>query len=57
MTDNKRVTKKQILDKNEALKVGEEGLNILAEKIVRSMVKIESMEDWIEHVKKSDIDW
>ena len=57
MTDNKRVTNKQILDKIDALKVGEEGLNILAVKIVSRMVKLKSMEDWFEHVNKSDIAW
>ena len=30
MTDNKRVTNKQILDKIDALKVGDAGLNLLA---------------------------
>ena len=39
MTDNKRVTNKQILDKIDSLKVGEEGLNLLAVKIVSRMVK------------------
>ena len=57
MTDNKRVTNKQILDKIDALKVGEEGLNILAIKIVSRMVKLKSMEDWFDHVSKSDIAW
>ena len=38
MTDNKRVTNKQILDKIDALKVGEEGLNTLAVKIVSRMI-------------------
>ena len=57
MTDNKRVTNKQILDKIDALKVGEEGLNILAIKIVSRMVKLKSMEDWFSHVSKSDIAW
>ena len=33
MTDNKRVTNKQILDKINDLKVGDEGLNLLATKI------------------------
>ena len=55
MTDNKRVTNKQILDKIDALKVGEEGLNTLAIKIVSRMVKLKSMEDWFEHVSKSDV--
>ena len=57
MTDNKRVTNKQILDKIDALKVGEEGLNTLAIKIVSRMVKLKSMEDWFVHVSKSDIAW
>ena len=57
MTDNKRVTNKQILDKIDALKVGEEGLNLLAIKIVSRMVKLKSMEDWFVHVSKSDIAW
>ena len=52
--DNKRVTNKQILDKIDDLKVGEEGLNILAIKIVSRMVKLKSMEDWFHHVAKSD---
>ena len=57
MTDNKRVTNKQILDKIDNLKVGEEGLNLLAIKIVSRMVKLRSMEDWFSHVSKSDIAW
>ena len=57
MTDNKRVTNKQILDKIDALKVGEEGLNLLAIKIVSRMVKLKSMEDWFHHVSKSEIAW
>ena len=57
MTDNKRVTNKQILDKIDALKVGEEGLDILAIKIVSRMVKLKSMETWFDHVSKSDIAW
>ena len=57
MTDNKRVTNKQILDKINDLKVGEEGLNILAIKIVSRMVKLKSMEDWFHHVSKSDTAW
>ena len=44
MTDNKRVTNKQILDKIDALKVGDEGLNALAIKIVSRMVKLKSMD-------------
>ena len=57
MTDNKRVTNKQILDKIDALKVGDEGLNLLAIKIVSRMVKLKSMEDWFDHVNKSEIAW
>ena len=53
----KRVTNKQILDKIDALKVGDEGLDILAIKIVSRMVKLKSMEDWFNHVSKSDIAW
>ena len=52
--DNKRVTNKQILQKIDDLKVGEEGLNTLAIKIVSRMVKLKSMEDWFEHVSKSE---
>ena len=57
MTDNKRVTNKQILDKIDSLKVGDEGLNRLAIKVVSRMVKLKSMEDWFAHVSKSDIAW
>ena len=57
MTDNKRVTNKQILDKINDLKVGVEGLNLLAIKIVSRMVKLKSMEDWFDHVNKSEIAW
>ena len=57
MTENKRVTNKQILDKINDLKVGEEGLNILAIKIVSRMVKLKSMEDWFHHVSRSDTAW
>ena len=55
--DNKRVTNKQILDKINDLKVGEEGLNLLAIKIVSRMVKLKSMEDWFHHVNKSQLAW
>ena len=57
MTDNKRVTNKQILDKIDALKVGDEGLNILATKIVSRMVKLKAMEEWFTHVSKSNLSW
>jgi len=55
MTDNKRVTNKQILDKIDKLKVGEEGLNLLAIKIVSRMMNIQTMTEWYEHVSSSDI--
>ena len=55
MTDNKRVTNKQILDKIDKLKVGEEGLNLLAVKIVSRMMNIQTMTEWYEHVNSSDI--
>ena len=32
-------------------------LNTLAVKIVSRMVKLKSMEDWFDHVNKSDIAW
>jgi hypothetical protein len=57
MTDNKRVTNKQILDKINDLKVGEEGLNLLAIKIVSRMVKLKSMETWFDHVSKTEVAW
>ena len=57
MTDNKRVTNKQILDKIDALKVGDAGLNLLAIKIVSRMVKLKSMEDWFHHVASSQASW
>ena len=55
--DNKRVTNKQILQKIDDLKVGEEGLNTLAIKIVSRMVKLKSMEDWFHHVASSQPAW
>jgi len=55
MTDNKRVTNKQILDKINDLKVGEEGLNVLATKIVSRMMKLKSMEDWYKHVYNTEM--
>jgi len=57
MTENKRVTNKQILDKIDSLKVGEEGLNLLAVKIVSRMVKLKSMEEWFKHASKSELAW
>jgi hypothetical protein len=57
MTDNKRVSNKQILDVLKELKMNEAELNALAIKIVSRMVKLKSMEDWFDHVNKSEIAW
>ena len=57
MTDNKRVTNKQILDVLGELRMNEAELNVLAIKIVSRMVKLKSMEDWFDHVSRSDIAW
>ena len=57
MTDNKRVTNKQILDVLGELRMNDAELNALAIKIVSRMVKLKSMEDWFHHVNKSDIAW
>ena len=57
MTENKRVTNKQILDVLKELKMNEAELNVLAIKIVSRMVKLKSMEDWFDHVNKSEIAW
>jgi hypothetical protein len=69
MTDNKRVSNKKILDEIKTLKtefkkhgidvvvdpMSETELNTLAIKIVSRMVKLKSMEDWFDHVNRSDI--
>ena len=57
MTDNKRVTNKQIFEKLDKLKMTDTELNALAIKIVSRMVKLKSMEDWFHHVSQSDIAW
>ena len=58
MTDNKRVTNKQILDKiNELISYKDVELNALAIKIVSRMVKLKSMEDWFHHANSSSIAW
>ena len=57
MTDNKRVTNKQILDALNKSSMSETKLNALAIKIVSRMVKLKSMETWFDHVSKSDIAW
>jgi len=67
MTDNKRVSNKQILDEIKALQtqgvevefdpMTDTELNALAIKIVSRMVKLKSMEDWFDHASKSNIAW
>ena len=57
MTDNKRVTNKQILDVLGELKMNDAELNLLAIKIVSRMVKLKSMEEWFSHVSKSEVTW
>ena len=57
MTDNKRVTNKQILDVLGELRMNDAELNALAIKIVSRMVKLKSMEDWFDHVNKTEIAW
>ena len=60
--DNKRVSNKQILDeiKNQKVNItidpmSETELNALSVNIVSRMVKLKSMEDWFDHVNRSDI--
>ena len=50
MTDNKRVTNKQIIEALKELKIGDTELNALATKIVSRMMKLKSMEDWYHHM-------
>jgi len=68
MTDNKRVTNKQIIEQlnklikkfntmDVTIRLDEADLNVLATKTVSRMVKLKSMEDWFDHVNKSDIAW
>ena len=57
MTGNKRVSNKQILDVLKELKMNEAELNVLAIKIVSRMVKLKSMEDWFDHVNRSEVAW
>ena len=54
MTENKRTTNKQIMDKLEKLGMSDIELNALAIKIVSRMVKLKSMEDWYHHVHNSE---
>ena len=66
MTDNKRVTNKQILEELERFrkalsktavdfKLPNEDLNVLATKIVNKMVRLKSMEDWYAHLYNTEL--
>ena len=66
MTDNKRVTNKQIMQEllkfKKALsktavdfKLQDEDLNSLATKVVSRMMKLKSMEDWYKHVYNTEM--
>ena len=55
MTDNKRVTNKQILEVLKELKMNDAELNALAIKIVTRMMNIQTMSEWYDHVSSSDI--
>ena len=66
MTDNKRITNKQLQEELKKLskklktmdiliKLDEEDLNILSVKIVSRMMNIQTMSEWYEHVSSSDI--
>jgi len=68
MTDNKRVTNKQIQEELRKLtkklktmditiKLDDKDLDSLAIKTISRMVKLKSMEDWFNHVSQSDIAW
>ena len=68
MTDNKRITNKQLQDELKKLtkklktmditmRIDDNDLNSLAIKTVSRMVKLKSMEDWFHHVNESDIAW
>ena len=65
MTDNKRVTNKQIIEELERFRkalskatvnfrLPNEDLNALATKVVSRMMKLKTMEDWYEHVYNSE---
>ena len=66
MTDNKRITNKQLQEElkkltkefetmNITIKLDEEDLNVLAVKIVSRMMNIQTMTEWYDHVSSSDI--
>ena len=66
MTDNKRVTNKQLQEElkkltkefetmNITIKLDEEDLNTLSVKVVSRMMNIQTMTEWYEHVSSSTI--
>ena len=71
MTNNKRVSNEKILSEIKNLRtvfakygvdvtvdpMTETELNALAVKVVSRMVKLKSMEDWFDHVNKSEVAW
>ena len=68
MTDNKRVTNKQLQEELRKLtkklktmditiKLDDKDLDALAIKTISRMVKLKSMEDWFNHVSQSDTAW
>tara|TARA_R100001530_G_scaffold111574_1_gene78723 strand:+ start:40 stop:426 length:387 start_codon:yes stop_codon:yes gene_type:complete len=71
MTNNKRVSNEKILSEIKNLRtvfakygvdivvdpMTETELNALAVKVVSRMVKLKSMEDWFDHVNRSELAW
>ena len=68
MTENKRITNKQLQEELKKLtkklktmditiKLDDKDLDTLAIKTISRMVKLKSMEDWFNHVSKSDAAW
>ena len=66
MTDNKRITNKQLQEELKkltrklktmdiAIKLDEEDLDIISVKVVSRMMNIQTMTEWYEHVSSSDI--
>ena len=66
MTDNKRVTNKQIIEELERFRkalsktavdfrLHDEDLNSLATKIVNKMIRLKSMGDWYAHLHNSEL--
>ena len=55
MTDNKRVTNKQIMEALRELKINRAELDVLATKIVNKMIRLKSMEDWYSHLHNTEL--